>query len=375
MNIQIGILGGGQLGRMLGLAAVRMGLRVRFLTPTDDGPTEGIGETVVADWKDPDVLAAFADGCDVITSESEWAPSDVLEAATDGRVPVFPRPQTLRLIRHKGRQKVRLAEVGLPMPDFVCARSLEEAENAARTFGFPLLFKAYRGSYDGYGNVTVREEGDILGAWDKLADPDGLLVEAWAPFVRELAVMVARRPDGGHVAYPVVETEQRDHRCHAVLVPAASSSEVQRLAMRTALAAVDTVDAVGVMGVELFEMADGRILVNELAPRPHNTGHYTIEACHTSQFENHLRAILDWPLGDPSLQVPAAAMVNVLGRRAGRTSLECLPSTLEVKGAAVHLYGKRDVKERRKMGHVTAVADSVAAARQIAEESAALLKL
>jgi 5-(carboxyamino)imidazole ribonucleotide synthase len=373
--MRIGILGGGQLGRMLGLAAIRMGLHVRFLTPSSEGPTDGIGETIIGDWTDPAFLTSFTDGCDVVTCESEWAPIDLLEEIVDGRIPVFPGSSTLRAIRHKGRQKTRLREAGLPVPEFVCCATLEDAASATQSFGFPVLFKAFRGSYDGYGNATVRTEGDVLGAWDKLADRDGVLVEAWAPFVRELAVMVARRDDGKCVVYPVVESEQRDHRCHAVLAPAAVAQSVAASAREIAIAAVEAVEAVGVVGVELFEMPDGRILVNELAPRPHNTGHYSIEACHTSQFENHLRAVIGWPLGDPSLRVPAAVMINVLGHRDGETSVASLPEALTIQNASIHLYGKRSVKPRRKMGHVTATADSLSAARVAAETAAKHIRL
>jgi 5-(carboxyamino)imidazole ribonucleotide synthase len=209
-----------------------------------------------------------------------------------------------------------------------------------------------------------------------LAEADGrVLVEAFVPFVRELAVMVARRPGGQDAAYPVATTVQREHRCAAVEVPADIAPAVAEQATALARRAAATYGCVGVVGVELFELPDGRLLLNEIAPRPHNTGHYTIEACVTSQFENHLRAVLDWPLGDTSLVRPAAVMVNVLGRRTGEASAATLPTALALPGVAVHVYGKREVRPGRKMGHVTVLDESVDAARARAERAAALLEL
>jgi 5-(carboxyamino)imidazole ribonucleotide synthase len=187
--------------------------------------------------------------------------------------------------------------------------------------------------------------------------------------------MVARRADGEHVEYPVVETIQKDHRCHMVIAPAQIADDIAERAREIARAAVEAVDAVGVIGVELFEMEDGEVLYNEMAPRPHNTGHYTIEACHTSQFENHLRAILGWPLGDPSLQVPAAVMVNLIGERDDVARPEGLTDALSIPGAAVHIYGKTDVRAKRKMGHVTVTGSDVDSLIERAEKAAALIRL
>lgn len=371
----VGILGGGQLGRMTALAALRMGLQVRFLAPRPDGPMEGLGRQTVADWHDPEVLRAFAAGCTVVTVESEWAPADRLAPVLPEGVALWPHPDTLRLIRDKGVQKATLAEAGLPVAPFARCATLADARQAAARFGYPVLVKRYRGSYDGYGNATARDAAGLAAAWEELAQEDGALVEAFVPFVRELSVLVARRPDGAHVAYPVAYTEQRDHRCHAVVVPAGVAPPVAAEAHRVALGAVEAVGGVGLTGVELFELADGRVLVNELAPRPHNTGHYSIEGSHTSQFENHVRAILGWPLGEAGLRVPVAVMVNVLGHRSGAPHADGLRAALAVPGVSVHLYGKHDVRPARKMGHVTATGTECAEVRQRAERAAALLTL
>lgn len=371
----LGILGGGQLGRMMALAAIPMDVRVRFLVPKPTGPAEGLGETTVADWTDPDVLRAFAEGCTAVTVESEWAPADRLAPVLPGGVALWPRPETLATIRDKGVQKTTLQEAGLPVPDFARCATLEEALAAADGFGYPVLLKRFRGSYDGHGNATVEGAEDLHAAWPGLADHDGLMVEAFVPFVRELAVLVARRPDGAHVIYPVAYTEQRDHRCHAVEVPAAVSADVAEAAQQVALRAVETVRGVGITAVELFETEEGHILVNELAPRPHNTGHYSIEGCFASQFENHVRAVLGWPLGDPGLRTDVAVMVNVLGHREGTAGRDGFTEALRVPGAAVHLYGKPDVRPNRKMGHVTVVGSDRADVRRRAEKAAGVIRL
>lgn len=371
----IGILGGGQLGRMTALAAMRMGLNVKTLSPEPSGPVSSLGISHVGDWNDEMVMRRFLDGCDVITVESEWAPVELAERVSQGVVPVWPSSTTVKAIRHKGRQKSVLNSVGIPQADHCACQTLDEAIAALDQFGGKVMAKKYEGSYDGYGNATVTSHDGMQAAWEKLSASDGLLVESFLPFVKEIAVLVARSPSGASVVYPVVDTEQREHRCHAVSVPAQISSSCAEMARNIALSAADAVESVGILGVELFEMADGSILLNELAPRPHNTGHYTIEACHTSQFENHVRAILDYPLGDPSLKVPAAAMVNILGHRKGQVRTEGYSKSLELSRATIHLYGKLESRPQRKMGHVTVTADDVHSARKHAEAAAAFVKL
>jgi len=372
----IGILGGGQLGKMMAAEAVRMSVDVRLLSPKDAGPMQAYAGARTGDWTDPDVLRDFGADCDVITVESEWAPAEEAAEAVGDDTAVWPAPQTLRLIKDKGVQKSTLAEAGCPVPDFNNCETVEEAVETADSFGYPVVLKQYRGAYDGYGNTTVHSSDELREAWPDLAAEDGLMVETFADFTRELAVQVARRPGGEQVVYPVAYTEQRDHRCHAVEVPAEVSDQVAQKARSIAQKAVDVVEGVGLIAVELFEMPDGRVLINELAPRPHNTGHYSIEGSHTSQFENHVRAILDWPLGDPSLRMPAVVMVNVLGRREGTPpNAAGLPDALDVSGAHVHVYGKPDVRPGRKMGHVTALGPSRNYARQRAERAAEAIRL
>lgn len=357
------------------MAAIRMGLRVRTLSPSPSGPVAPLGEALVGDWTDPDVLRPFADGCTAITVESEWAPADVLAPLLPEHVRLYPAPETLFRIRHKGRQKALLRNAGLPVPAFELCQTLPEAQRAAESFGFPVILKRYEGSYDGFGNGTARNAADVESIWEKLAADDGLLVEAFVPFRQELSVLIARRETGVMVAYPPAYTEQRDHRCHAVVVPADLRPEVAERAVSVAKAAARATDAVGMLGVELFETVEGEILVNELAPRPHNTGHYTIEGSHTSQFENHVRAVMGWPLGDPGLRVPTAVMINILGHRSGPVSDQTMAHALITPGASVHIYGKEEVRPSRKMGHVTVTGRDSATTRRLAEEAASAIIL
>jgi 5-(carboxyamino)imidazole ribonucleotide synthase len=352
-----------------------MGMRVRTLSPSESGPVADLGEAMTGDWTDPDVMRRFGEGCDAITVESEWAPAEVAADVFGDSIPVRPGAPTLHVIRHKGRQKSALRDAGIAVPAFETPENLSAAVDLLYEWDGRVVAKKFEGSYDGYGNATVTTRDEMEAAWDDLAAEDGLLVERFLPFRRELAVMVVRSPSGETRTYPVVETEQKDHRCHAVTAPARIPDDMADEAARLAVACARCVDAVGVLGVELFEMPDGTLLVNELAPRPHNTGHYSIDACHASQFENHVRAVLDLPLGDPSLQVPTAVMINVLGRRPGSVRTDGYRDALSVPGAAVHLYGKREARPKRKMGHVTVTGDDPERAREHAERAANLIHL
>ncbi len=372
----IGILGGGQLGKMMAAEAVRMSVDARLLSPKEAGPMQPYTGARVGDWTDPDVLRPFTADCDVVTVESEWAPADAAAEVLPDGAALWPSTQTLSLIKDKGVQKQHLADAGCPVPAFACCETLDEALDAAEEFGYPVVLKQYRGAYDGYGNATAASEDELREVWPDLATEDGAMVETFADFARELAVQVARRPGGNQVVYPVAYTEQRDHRCHAVEVPADIDDAIADKARHIAQKSVDAVEGVGLIAVELFEMPDGRVLVNELAPRPHNTGHYSIEGAATSQFENHVRAVLDWPLGDPSLRTPVAVMVNVLGRREGTPPQTTgLPRALDTEGVTPHIYGKPDVRPGRKMGHVTALGADRADTRKRAEMAASAIEL
>jgi 5-(carboxyamino)imidazole ribonucleotide synthase len=371
----VGILGGGQLARMLGTAARELGLPTRVYQSEDTGPTAGDANVFTGAWDDEQVLRRFLEGCDVVTLDNEWVELDVVSRLLPKDARLWPSLETMALVSDKVRQKQHAQASGLPIGPCLACRGESELKEAARAFGFPLVVKRPRHSYDGYGNRTAHDWAALQEAYAVLADEGCVLVEKWVDFVRELAVIVARRPGGADAAYPVAATLQREHRCEAVEVPAPVSDAVARRATDVARRAAQAYGCVGVIGVELFELPDGQLLLNEIAPRPHNTGHYTIDACVTSQFENHLRAILDLPLGDTSLVRPAAAMVNVLGLREGESSARTLADALAVPGVRVHIYGKRTIRPGRKVGHVTALGDSASEALTRAYEAAGKLEL
>ena len=375
--MRVGIFGGGQLAQMTSQAAVQLGLEIVIFEQSADSPAGRLTQReVVGRWADPQALQTFASQCDVITLENEFVEAEILARLEAEGHTVFPRSATLALIQDKVIQKQRLAAAGLAVAGFQAVANIAQAESLASEWGWPLLLKARRNGYDGYGNATLREAQDLEPAWERLSKGGrSLFFEQFIPFERELAVMVVRGRAGELATYPVVETIQREHICHVVRAPAELAPAVAHAATQLAVAAIEAIDGVGVFGVELFLLPGDLLLLNEIAPRPHNSGHYTIEACETSQFENHLRAILGWPLGPTELLAPAAVMVNVLGSFAGPLPPAPASEALAIPGAHVHLYGKREVRRGRKMGHVTALGASLAEAEKIARRAAELVKL
>lgn len=372
---RIGIFGGGQLAQMLTQAAIGLGLETTIFERAGDSPAGRLTQReIVGPWEDQAALDRFAAGCDLVTLENEFVDAGILAALEARGLPVFPSAATVGLVQDKLVQKQRMAEAGLAVPAFRGVASPQEVLTAAGELGWPLVLKARRNGYDGYGNATLRGPSDVEPAWERLARGGSpLLVEAWVPFARELAVMVVRGRDGETRAYPVVETVQQNHICHVVRAPAPLAPAAASAAAELAVRAVRAVAGVGIFGVELFELADGRVLYNEIAPRPHNSGHYSIEGCVTSQFENHLRAVLGWPLGAVDLRAPAAVMVNLLGRQSGPVGPDALRAALAVPGAHLHLYGKRDGRVGRKLGHVTALGPTLAEAEATARRAAELV--
>jgi phosphoribosylaminoimidazole carboxylase len=360
----IGVLGGGQLGRMLASAAHDLGMRIAVLDPDRAAPAGQVANRhVIGDFREPERIRELAEGCDILTVEIEHVNADTLDALVLQGVPVQPAPATLRLIQDKLLQKRHLAEHGIPVAPF--AEGLDEAAlaAAAERFGFPLLLKSRLLAYDGRGNAVVQGYDGLPAAVTALGGlAHGLYVEQLVPFERELAVMVARGLDGALAVYPVVETMHRDNILHQVIAPAPIPEVAQQAARDIARRAIATFEGAGIFGVELFLLPDGSVLVNEIAPRPHNSGHYTIEACATSQFEQHLRAILGLPLGDTALKVGAAAMINILGVGDGllEETLQSIERALAIPGAAIHWYGKTSVRAQRKMGHITLTAPTAA---------------
>lgn len=375
--IRIGIFGGGQLAQMLTQAAISLGVETTIFERSADSPAGRFTQhQIVGQWDDPAALERFAARCDLVTLENEFVDAAILAALEARGMPVYPSAATLRVVQDKLWQKERIAAAGLALPAFQPVATPEDVLAAAEVLGWPLVLKARRHGYDGYGNATLHGPAEVAPAWERLTRGGSpLLVEAWVSFARELAVMVVRGRDGETRAYPVVETVQHHHICHVVRAPAPMPAAEAAAATELAIRAVRAVEGIGIFGVELFELPDGQVLYNELAPRPHNTGHYTIEGCVISQFEHHLRAVLGWPLGPTEMCAPAAVMVNLLGRRNGPVKPDALRAALTVPGAHLHLYGKRETRVGRKMGHVTALGASLAEAEAIARRAADLVDL
>jgi 5-(carboxyamino)imidazole ribonucleotide synthase len=366
----VGIAGAGQLARMTCLAAWPLGIRVAVLGAADEPAAPMAAGVVEGDWHDAAAVARLGAACAVVTLENEFVDARHLAAVQAAGTPVRPDAARLARVQDKALQKTALSEAGIPVAPFVVPDSGRDLAAAGRDLGWPLVLKSRTLGYDGYGNATCETPEEAQAAFGPLAERGGgVLAEAFVPFERELAVMVAQAASSAPVPYPVVETVQRDHVLRELLTPAPISADARAEATRIALAAAAALGGAGVTGVEMFLAPGPRILVNELAPRPHNSGHYSIEACETSQFENHLRGVLDLPLGPADLRSPAAALVNLLGEHAGPAHPD-LSAALAVGGAHVHLYGKREVRVRRKMGHVTTLGataeDALARARRAA---------
>jgi len=377
INPRLGIVGGGQLAKMTALASLQMGCDVVVLERNLHSPAANLAcHSIVGDWDDPKDLLQLAAQVDVVTLENEFVDAVSLRALEAGGHALFPTANSIALVQDKLIQKQTLAADGLPVPRFHAVENPEAVARAAQEFGLPMLLKARRNAYDGKGNATVRAIDEIDSAWRKLGGHNGnaLFAEALCPFVKELAVIITRGRDGATATYPLVETVQRDHICHVVLAPAPVESESAQLALDLARRAVIAVGAVGSFGVEMFLTASGEVLINELAPRVHNSGHYTTEACVCSQFENHVRAVLGWPLGNTRMVAPAAVMVNLLGDQKAVGRPVGLDQALAVPGAHVHIYGKAMSGAGRKMGHVTALGETMDEALAIAQRAASQIR-
>ncbi len=369
----LGIIGGGQLARMTAMSALQLGCNVVVLERNPSSPAATLAtHSLVGDWNTIEALLELAAQVDVITLENEFVDANHLRALEDAGHTVYPSSHTLGLVQDKFTQKQTLQAVGLPIPQMCATADLEDLERAISQLGLPLVLKARRNAYDGKGNATIRTRDDIAAAWEKLGGRAGnpLYAEEFCDFTSELAVIITRGRQGESASYPVVETVQENHICHLVRAPAAVSPEIASRAAEVASRAVEAVGAVGSFGVEMFLTRSGEIVVNELAPRVHNSGHYTIEACACSQFENHVRAVLGLPLGSTRMRAPAAAMVNLLGGVHAPGRAGGLDQALAVPGAHLHLYGKSMSGEGRKMGHVTALGNTLAEAEQAAIECA-----
>lgn len=375
MKNRIGIVGGGQLGRMLGLAAKSMGFYVAVIDPTPNSPAgQVVDEQIVADYQDEKAIRKLASTSDFLTFEIELANATILEEIREQGVLVNPSPKTLTTIKDKFLQKQFLIKSRIPTAACVAVETSTDIEAAAKKFGYPLLLKARTDAYDGRGNALIKNAKQIQTGMEKLKGRT-LYVEKFVPFIKELAVMVARSTKGEIATYPVVETVHQNNICHTVYAPAPIDLKLRRKAEKLAEKVMQNLNGAGVFGIEMFLTRDGKVLVNEIAPRVHNSGHYTTEACITSQFEQHIRAITGLPLGSTAMIVPAAVMVNVLGERQGKVEVANLEKALALPKVAIHIYGKAETKLERKMGHITVVDNTLRSAYKKAKQTRKLIDI
>ncbi len=354
----VGIVGGGQLARMTYQAGISLGLSLHILAEHEDDCAALVSPNVtIGSPTSRERLERFVASCDVVTFDHEQVDTNLLQALTPCRALLRPTPATQSLTQNKRRQRRELGDLGFPVPPFRHVDSLDDIRGFASIHGWPLMVKASRGGYDGRGVWPVHNEYEaqqvVAAAARRGAE---LLVETVVSIDKELAVLVARRASGESMVYPVVETVQRDGICRQLLAPARVPASIQATATTIGKDVADAIGSTGILAVELF-LSDGQLIINELAARPHNSGHFSIEGCTTSQFENHLRAILNWPLGDPSLVAPAVATVNVIGNGDVDPRLH-RAAALGVPGVRLHLYDKA-ARDGRKLGHVTALGATI----------------
>ncbi|MFC5815441.1 5-(carboxyamino)imidazole ribonucleotide synthase [Nonomuraea harbinensis] len=367
----VGIVGAGQLARMSQPPAIALGIELRVLAgSSDESAARVIVDTRVGDYRSLDDLRAFAEGCHAITFDHEHVPGEHIRALIDDGHAVHPGADALVHAQDKAVMRERLTAIGAPCPAWARVSGPGEAAAFAAGHGWPVVLKAVTGGYDGRGVWVCDSEEAAAEAFAGAGGP--LLAEALVPFERELAVLVARSPHGQGVSYPVVETVQRDGICVEVLAPAPGldpeeAAEAQRVALRIA----DELGVTGMLAVEMFQTRQG-LLVNELAMRPHNSGHWTIEGSRTSQFEQHLRAVLDLPLGTPAMTAPVVVMANLLGGDDPDLFKRYEHVMAHDPAVKVHFYGKQ-VRPGRKIGHVTAVGDDLDEVRARARHAAVYL--
>lgn len=347
---RLGVIGGGQLAWMMAAEAPALGLELIVQTPKKTDPAAAFAtETILADIEDATATAKLAKSCQVITFENEFVDLLALGELEEQGVCFRPSLKTLAPLLDKYEQRCFLKDLDLPVPEFVAV----DSEDTLPQVEFPIVMKVRRHGYDGQGTAILKDRESLEKTWEKWGRP-AIVLEAFVPFERELAAIAARNPTGEIVIYPIVETQQEDQVCRRVLVPADISRATALECEAIAQTLLDRTQAVGIFGIELFLTADGKVWVNEIAPRTHNSGHFSLDACRTSQFEQHLRAVCNLPLGSPELLYPGAVMVNLLGYEVAQHDYrEKRCKLAEIPNACVRWYGKSESRPGRKLGHVT----------------------
>lgn len=369
-SLRLGIIGGGQLGKIMSQKAKKMGFHVSILDPTPNSPAAQVSDRqVVAGFYDQEELEQLVKECDVTTFELEHIDTTVLKKLYDAGYNIHPSPYVMELIQDKYEQKKLLEKKGVPVPAYKKVQSQEDLES----FGLPVVQKARKGGYDGKGVMLLKTKEDLQNCIE--ADS---FIEELVDIDKELAIIVARNIQGEIKCYPVVEMlfDERVNICDSVMAPARISKAIEKKALEISTKSIEVLQGVGIFGVELFLSKKGEVLVNEIAPRPHNSGHYTVESCATSQFEQIVRAVTDLPLGSTKLLSPSV-MVNLLGEEGyeGEPCIEGLQEALKIPELSFHFYGKSVTKAFRKMGHIVVLDDDIDKALQKAMRAKDILKV
>jgi 5-(carboxyamino)imidazole ribonucleotide synthase len=358
-GITLGIIGGGQLGKMIGIEAKRMSMKLAYLDPDKNCPASSLADQmIVSGFKDAKSINELADKVDVLTYEIELANSSVLSDLESKGHLIHPASGVLNTIQNKLRQKKFLRAKDIPVPAFEEVTSIDQVKKICTEFGYPSVLKACEDSYDGRGNFLLRSVGDVEKGI-KYFEGRRCMVEQYIHFTKEISVMVARNTRGQIVSFPVVQNIHTNGILDTTIVPSRENRKIESNAKSIAEKVVKALGGVGIFGIEMF-LRDNKIMINEIAPRPHNSGHYSIEACSVSQFEQHIRAILGLPLIEPRLLSPVV-MMNILGipNYSGEYSLKGIEKAFSVPGLKLHLYGKRISKPQRKLGHITVTAERI----------------
>ena len=371
---RIGIIGGGQLGLMISEAAIKLGYAsITVLDPTPQCPASSVADQIVGSLKDQQALRQLADRSDVLTYEIEHINTEALQTLQNEGVKIYPAPELLAIIQNKFEQKEFLTRHNIPVAPYMSITAPADIEQAVQAWGYPLVLKAKKDAYDGRGNARINGPDDITPALERLGDRE-LYLEKCLDLDKELGIMIARNERGETSTFPVVEMIHARDICLTVLAPATISAALQQEVQEIALHAIDTLKGIGIFGVEFFLDKQGKIWLNEIAPRPHNSGHYTIEACQTSQFEQQLRAVTNLTLTSTRMLYPVAVMENILGERNGPTAIQW-SHDYDHEHVFPHLYGKRETKIDRKMGHITVVGEDLDSVYKQAKEARASLSL
>lgn len=375
---KIGIVGGGQLGKMLCLEAKKMGYQVVVLDPTVASPASQVADRqIVASFSDKESIRQLAKDTDVVTYEFEHIDSEILIDLEAEGYTVYPSGKTLQIIQNKYTQKSFLLQGGLPIPRFSPVSSVQDIEANIKKYGLPLVLKTCTGGYDGKGNAVIRSLEDIENCYSDLGQGKvPLMIEEFIDFQKEVSIVVARNLNGQIVHYPVVENIHHNSILHLTKAPGQVCKEVEDKIKDISIAVMELFEDIGVFCIEMFVTKDKEVYINEIAPRPHNSGHYTIEGCITSQYEQQLRAITGMPLGSPR-QILPAVMVNILGNSEvrGNYGFEGIDHVLDGEGVYLHLYCKHKTQNLKKIGHITVINEDIDKAESLALKALDKIKI